>query len=93
MLLFMGNCTVSQAKSARGTLAVTALVQTSAMWVQGSDGTWTLVVANAADPANTFVGEHRARESHRGGSESKHEDVAAANTTSQSKNPVSHGGF
>jgi hypothetical protein len=92
MLLFMGNCTVAQSKSSRGTLAVTARVQTSAMWVQGSDGNWMLVVANAADPATTFVAGHRPEESHRG-SQSKHEDVATSNSTSESKNSVSHGGL
>jgi hypothetical protein len=35
-------------------LSVSAVVQTSATWVQGTDGKWTLIVANAPDSLSTF---------------------------------------
>lgn len=90
LLFVMGNCTFVHGKSARGALAVTAQVQTSAMWVQEADGHWKLVVANAVDPATTFVGVHRKKDSHSGLSRAN--AAAAAKTLSKTQNSVSHGG-
>jgi hypothetical protein len=41
-------------QSARGTLTLNAVVETSATWIQGADGKWTMVVANAPDSLSTF---------------------------------------
>src|SRR3954463_9723044 len=54
LLLILLSGTVSAWGEAKGTLAVTAVVQTSATWVQGTDGRWTLIVANAPDSLSTF---------------------------------------
>jgi hypothetical protein len=55
LLFVMGNCALMLAQSSRGALAVTAYVQTSATWIRGWDGKWTLIIANAPDPASTFL--------------------------------------
>jgi hypothetical protein len=52
LILLIGA--ISAWGQSKGTLSVTAVVQTSAAWVQGSDGRWTLIVANAPDSLNTF---------------------------------------
>jgi hypothetical protein len=56
----------SVAQSARGTLTVTAVVQTSAAWAQGMDGKWTMIVANAPDSLANFFPQSstKARRSH-----------------------------
>jgi hypothetical protein len=52
--LLIGSGVSTLAQSSRGTLTVTARVQTSVAWIQGPDGRWTLVVANVTDSAKTF---------------------------------------
>lgn len=54
LLLILLGGTISAWGQAKGTLSVTAVVQTSAAWVQGTDGRWTLIVANAPDALSTF---------------------------------------
>lgn len=54
LLLILLSGTISAWGQAKGTLSVTAVVQTSATWVQGTDGRWTLIVANAPDSLSTF---------------------------------------
>lgn len=46
VLLFSGLASAAQSQT-RGQLEVTALVESSAAWVQGEGGNWVLVVANA----------------------------------------------
>lgn len=53
VLMLLGSTFLAHGQ-AKGTLSVSAVVQTSAAWIQGADGTWTLVVANAPDSLNTF---------------------------------------
>lgn len=90
LLLVMGNCKLAGAESSRGTLAVTAQVQTSAMWVQQADGKWSLIVANAADPATMFTAGDRGKESHRG--QSRASAARAAKNASKTQHSVSQGG-
>lgn len=91
LLLFaIGNCTLARAASSRGTLVVTARVQTSAMWVQDSNGKWTLVVANAADPASTFVGRPNGKKSHT--AEARPKAAPVMNAVTKVEKPVSQGG-
>src|SRR4029077_9596743 len=52
-LILLGGA-VSAWGQSKGTLSVMAVVQTSATWVQGTDGKWTLIVANAPDSLSTF---------------------------------------
>src|ERR1700739_512997 len=52
-LILLGGA-ISAWGQSKGALSVTAVVQTSAAWVQGSDGRWTLIVANAPDSLSTF---------------------------------------
>src|ERR1700761_2118737 len=54
LLLILLSGTISAWGQAKGTLSVTAVVQTSATWVQGTDGKWTLIVANDPDSQSTF---------------------------------------
>ena len=54
LLLILLSGTISAWGQAKGTLSVTAVVQTSVTWVQGTDGRWTLIVANAPDSLSTF---------------------------------------
>ncbi len=90
LLLVMGNCTFAHAKASGGTLTVTAQIQTSAMWVQGADGKWTLIVANAADPATTFVAaDGRAKKT---SARSERNAAPATKSVSKTQNSVSHGG-
>ena len=86
----MGNCKLALANSSTGTLTVTAQVQTSAMWVQEADGKWKLVVANAADPAITFIGGDRRKKSAQDSQERKSAPVSK--TVSSTQDSVSHGG-
>lgn len=81
---------MAHAKSASGTLTVTAQVQTSAMWVQETDGKWKLVVANAADPVTTFVAGGRRQNSAQVRPERK--SVPTIKAASSKKDSVSHGG-
>jgi len=53
LLMLLGSTLLAHGQ-AKGTLSVSAVVQTSAAWIQGTDGNWTLVVANAPDSLNTF---------------------------------------
>lgn len=81
---------MAHAKSASGTLTVTAQVQTSAMWVQETDGKWKLVVANAADPLTTFVAADRKAKPSSARAERK--SAPATKTVSTKQDSVSHGG-
>jgi hypothetical protein len=54
LLLMLLSGTISAWGQSKGMLSVTAVVQTSATWVQGTDGRWTLIVANAPDSLSTF---------------------------------------
>jgi hypothetical protein len=54
LLLILVSGALSAWGQSKGTLSVTAVVQTSATWVQGTDGRWTLIVANAPDSLSTF---------------------------------------
>jgi hypothetical protein len=54
LLLILLSGALSTWGQSKGTLSVTAVVQTSAAWVQGTDGRWTLIVANAPDSLSTF---------------------------------------
>jgi hypothetical protein len=54
LLLILLSGAFSAWGQSKGTLSVTAVVQTSAAWVQGTDGRWTLIVANAPDSLSTF---------------------------------------
>jgi len=56
-LLLTGSTGVAEAQ-ARGDLKVSAVVQSSATWLQGEDGRWILIVANAPDSKETFVALH-----------------------------------
>jgi len=53
LLMLLGSTFLAHGQ-AKGTLSVSAVVQTSAAWIQGADGNWTLIVANAPDSLNTF---------------------------------------
>lgn len=53
LLVLLGSTCLAHGQ-AKGTLSVSAIVQTSAAWMQGADGNWTLVVANAPDSLTTF---------------------------------------
>ena len=53
LLMLLGSTLLAHGQ-AKGTLSVSAVVQTSAAWLQGADGNWTLVVANAPDSLSTF---------------------------------------
>ena len=90
LLIVMGTCTFACAKSSRGTLTVTAQVQTSAMWVQEADGNWRLVVANAADPAATFAVTNRRSKS--APTRAERNAAPATKSVSKTQNSVSHGG-
>ncbi|HEY2496320.1 MAG TPA: hypothetical protein VGK24_04565 [Candidatus Angelobacter sp.] len=54
LLLILLSGAASAWGQSKGTLSVSAVVQTSAAWVQGTDGRWTLIVANAPDSLSTF---------------------------------------
>jgi hypothetical protein len=54
LFLVLLSGAISAWGQSKGTLSVTAVVQTSASWVQGTDGRWTLIVANAPDSLSTF---------------------------------------
>lgn len=54
LLLILVSGAFSAWGQSKGTLSVTAVVQTSAAWVQDTDGRWTLIVANAPDSLSTF---------------------------------------
>jgi hypothetical protein len=54
LLLILLSGALSAWTQSKATLSVTAVVQTSATWVQGTDGSWTLIVANAPDSLSTF---------------------------------------
>jgi hypothetical protein len=53
LLMLLGSTYLAHGQ-AKGTLSVSAIVQTSAAWMQGADGNWTLIVANAPDSLTTF---------------------------------------
>jgi hypothetical protein len=54
LLIFLGQACRVHAQS-RGTLAVTAVVETSVALVEVQDGRWILIAANDADPVSTFA--------------------------------------
>lgn len=54
LLLLLLDGAFSAYGQSKGTLSVTAVVQTSATWVQDTEGKWTLIVANAPDTLSTF---------------------------------------
>jgi hypothetical protein len=53
MLLFFGLAAAAQSQT-RGQLEVTAVVESSSAWVQGEDGKWVFVVANAPASRDTL---------------------------------------
>ncbi|HET9281251.1 MAG TPA: hypothetical protein VFR24_04750 [Candidatus Angelobacter sp.] len=53
LLTILGSTLLAHGQ-VKGTLSVSAVVQTSAAWIQGADGNWTLIVANAPDSSTTF---------------------------------------
>ncbi len=55
--LFAGTGFAAQSQ-AKGELQVTAVVQSSATWVQGQDGAWMFVLANAPGSQNTVSALH-----------------------------------
>jgi hypothetical protein len=50
---FLGANGFAAQGQARGELQVTAVVQSSATWVQGANGVWSFVLANAPGTSNT----------------------------------------
>lgn len=53
-LMLLLPLSLATAQSSEGKITVTAVVESSAMWVQTGEGKWSFVIANAADPPSTF---------------------------------------
>jgi hypothetical protein len=56
--LFAGTGFAAQGQ-AKGELQVTAVVRSSATWVEGADGAWNFVLANAPGSQNTLSALHQ----------------------------------